>query len=205
MHIIYYDWNEFNGEDCRDVMKRLGHQVDVLKCGQERYKASPDVESRFAKLVEDAERAGNPYYLLFSFNYFPFLSDLCQEKDIPYVAWVFDSPHYPLYAININNPVNHVYVFDKKLQKELKESGARTIHYSPLAVNSDRLRALCRSLDDETDGRIVYEHDVSFVGSLYDNEFNFYDQIDTIPAELRSYFDELINSQVKLLGHDVFS
>ena len=33
MHILYYDWDEFNGEDCRDAMVRLGHQVDTIRLG----------------------------------------------------------------------------------------------------------------------------------------------------------------------------
>ena len=31
MRILYYDWDEFNGEDCRDAMRRLGHRIEVLR------------------------------------------------------------------------------------------------------------------------------------------------------------------------------
>ena len=55
MRILYYDWDEFNGRDSRDAMKRLGHQVEVLKCGQERYKVTPDVADGFERLTTVAK------------------------------------------------------------------------------------------------------------------------------------------------------
>jgi spore maturation protein CgeB len=67
------------------------------------------------------------------------------------------------------------------------------------------LKRFCEDLDSETDGRIVYEHDVSFIGSLYDNEFNFYDQIEDLPEELRLYWDDLIRHQESVFGLDLFS
>lgn len=205
MHILYYDWDEFNGSDARDAMKRLGHEVDVIKSGRDRFKCTEDVELRFRQEVTRAKELQEKYDAVFSFNYFPFISDLCNYYGIRYVSWVFDSPHYPLYSVNILNPCNRVYVFDKRIAKEHAENGITTIGYSPLGVNENRLKKFCDALDAETDGRIVYQHDVSFVGSLYDNEFNFYDQIQGLPPELRLYWDDLIIRQERVYGKDLFS
>ena len=105
----------------------------------------------------------------------------------------------------MNNEVNRVYIFDKSLYSEMRAKGYKTVRYSPLGVNAQRLSDLCKSLDEETDGRIIYEHDVSFVGSLYDNEYNFYDQVDRIPVELKGYIDSVIRAQEDVFGVDFFT
>ncbi len=122
-----------------------------------------------------------------------------------YVSWIFDSPHNPLQSRSVRNNVNHVFVFDPAVYDEMKQQEIETVHFSTLAVNSDRLQKLCEEIDAETEGVKVYLHDVSFLGNLYDNEFNFYDQITTLPPELKAYIDAVIGAQEKVFGIDLFS
>ena len=49
MRILYYDWDEFNGKDCRDAMERLGHQVDTIKLKMEGYDLTPEIEMAFVR------------------------------------------------------------------------------------------------------------------------------------------------------------
>lgn len=208
MRILYYDWDVFNGEDCRDAMMRLGHEVQVIKIDLRggSYDMTPEVEQEFQSYFGKHDESGKRYYdLVYSFDYYPNISEVCQKYGVPYVSWVFDCPHYTLDSHTINNPVNHVYVFDKLLYAQMKSKGVETIGYSPLGVNAQRLSALCEKLDAETDGRIVYQHDVCFLGSLYDNEFNFYDQIKYLPPDLKGYIDAVIASQERFFGMDLFS
>lgn len=205
MRILYYDWDEFNGDDCRDAMRRLGHQVDTVKLDLQGYDLTPEMEQTLTPLFEKKENGKRFYDLLFSFDFFPNISEVCQKHGMPYVSWVFDCPHYTMYSKFMNNEVNRVYIFDKSLYSEMQAKGYKTVRYSPLGVNAQRLSDLCKCLDDETDGKIIYEHDVSFVGSLYDNEYNFYDQVKYIPSWLKDYIDAVILGQEKIFGVDLFS
>ncbi len=206
MRILYYDWDEFNGADCRDAMKRLGHQVDTLRLNLQGFDLTPEIEGQFKKRFERKDDSGKRYYdQVYSFDYYPNISEACQKYDVPYVSWVFDCPHYTLDSHTLANPVNHVYVFDRLLYDSIRAKGIDTICYSPLGVNAERLSAFCDEMDAETDGRIVYQHDVCFLGSLYDNEFNFYDQVKYLPPELKEYIDLVIGAQEKIFGHDLFS
>ena len=45
MRILYYDWDEFNGEDCRDAMRRLGHQVDTVRLNLHGFDVTPEIEN----------------------------------------------------------------------------------------------------------------------------------------------------------------
>lgn len=206
MRILYYDWDEFNGEDCRDAMKRLGHQVDVFKLNMNGFDLTPEIEGKIKELVTKTDEAGKRYYdLLYSFDFFPNISEACQKYDIPYVSWVFDCPHYTLDSHVTNNPVNRIFVFDKVLYQNMVNKGVKTINYSPLGVNEKRLGELCQKLDKETGGEIAYEHDVSFLGNLYDNEYNFYDQVNYLPPVLKGYTDAVIKAQERVFGADFFT
>lgn len=205
MRILYYYWDEFNGEDCIDAMRRLGHDVDVIKIKLEGYQLTEDVDDKFRALLT-REEAGKRYYdIVYSFDYYPCISDACQKYDTTYVSWVFDCPHYTLDSHTITNPVNRVFVFDKERYREMKEKGIETVSYSPLGVNEKRLAEFCKDLDAQTDGNIVYQHDVCFLGNLYDNEYNFYDRVRYLPPYLKEYIDAVINLQEKIYGHDLFT
>lgn len=200
MRILYYDWDEFNGEDCRDAMIRLGHEVETICIDLSSLDLTPEIEEQFRIRFNR-----NPIDLVYSFDYFPNISEICQKYNVPYISWVFDCPHYPLFSPTINNPVNRIFVFDRTLGEKLKDNGATTVHHLPLGVNEKRLSDLCSELDRETGGSIIYQHDVCFLGSLYDNEFNFYDQVTDIPEELRDYTEQVIEAQQKVFGVDFFS
>ena len=203
MRILFYDWDEFNGADCRDAMKRLGHQVDTVRLNMKGYDLTPEIEKALTDKL--GEKAADKYDLFFSFDYFPNLSEFCQKHGMPYVSWVFDCPHYTLDSHTINNPVNKVFLFDRKLCERLIQKGAGTFRYSPLGVNDKRLSALCEELDSETEGKIAYEHDVCFLGNLYDNEYNFYDQVNYLPPYLKGYVDAVIAAQERVFGADFFT
>ncbi len=206
MRILYYDWDEFNGEDCRDAMVRLGHEVETIKMDLSSFDLTPEIERQFKARFDRKDETGKGHFdLVYSFDFYPNISEVCQKYDMPYVSWVFDCPHYTLDSHTNTNSVNHIYVFDRELYQLMRSRGVDTINYSPLGVNDQRLSALCEKLDAETDGRVSYQHDVCFLGSLYDNEFNFYDQVHYLPPELKQYIDIVIQAQERIYGHDLFT
>jgi len=205
MRILYYYWDEFNGEDCMDAMRRLGHEVDIIKFKVKGYELTDEDDDKFKVLLTREEEGKRYYDIVYSFDYYPCISDACQKYNTPYVSWVFDCPHYTLDSHTIRNSVNRVFVFDRARYNQMRSKGIDTVSYSPLGVNEKRLAEFCRELDAETDGKISYRHDVCFLGNLYDNEYNFYDQVSYLPPELKEYIDTVINLQEKIYGHDLFS
>ena len=179
MRILYYDWDEFNGEDCRDAMRRLGHDVETFKTFDESEKRDCDC--------------------VFSFDYYPEIAEKCHEQGITYISWVFDCPHYPLYSNTISYEENRIHIFDKKLCEELKAQGAKHVYHTPLGVNEERLKSLGLAEAPES-----YMHDVTFLGNLYDNEFNFFDQA-TFPDDLKEYLSDVIDAQQLIYGKDIIS
>lgn len=205
MRILYYDWDEFNGEDCRDAMRRLGHEVEAVKSYPNRYDVTEEIEKMLNEAFDKAISKGEPYDLVFSFDFFPNVSAICASRGMRYVSWVFDCPHYSIDSPYIKAETNHVFLFDKLLCESMRKKGVSTVDHMPLAVNAKRLGRLCEELDAQTDGNIVYEHEVCFLGSMYDNEYNFYDQVKYLPPELKAYVDAVIQAQERVFGIDLFT
>ena len=194
MNIFYHYWNENCKNDCVEAMERLGHSVTVWSHPIDNLSQDPVFSE--AVLKELGKKA---YDCIFSFNYFPLLSEAALAKEIPYCSWVYDSPHYTLESLTLGNPCNHVYVFDYALAAMYRSRGFETVDYMPLAVNTKRLDTLLK-------GRAGgYDHDITFLGSLYNDEYNFYDQIKYLPEYLKGYLDGIINAQELIYGMDLAS
>lgn len=194
MHILYYYWNENSKDDCVESMERLGHKVTVWSMTAKSYSEDPSFSEALAN-----EICKSSYDCIFSFDYFPLLSIGAQEAGIPYISWVYDCPHYTLQSDTLGNSCNKVYVFDYALSEIYRSQGFETVDYMPLPVNTYRLNKLI------TQENISYEHDITFIGSLYNDEHNFYDQISYLPDYLKGYLDAIIKAQEMIYGMDLAS
>ena len=109
MNIIFYRYNSICEPDYIDAFKRLG--VDVIE-DMDGIDISLDVGVKITKLGNMiAEK--RPLFI-FSINFFPFLSILCQRLGIIYVAVSVDCPVFEIYHSSIKNSVNRVFLFDRK-------------------------------------------------------------------------------------------
>ena len=126
-----------------------------------------------------------------SFNYFPIISMICDTCKIPYYAWVYDCPHFTLYAKHIMLSCNRIGIFDRDMVRGLREHGVQTVHHVPLSVDTayfaDMIRKAPNRLKDS------YCSDISFVGSLYTDEYNYYDHL--LTDREREHADEWIRRQ----------
>jgi len=161
MKAIFLDWNSFGNEDMIAAMEKLNIEVKRLSFDKSTPRREPMTESMLenAFLKEKAD-------FVFSFNYFPIVSTVCNKIDLTYVSWVYDSPHVTLYSYTIIQPCNRVFVFDRAEYLKFHNQGINTVHYLPLAANPDRIDALLKS--KETD----FKSDISFIGSLYSEKHN---------------------------------
>ena len=194
MNILYYYWNENSKDDCVESMERLGHKVTVWSMTARSYSEDSYFSEAFAKEIRKSS-----YDCIFSFDYFPLLSIGAQDAGIPYISWVYDCPHYTLQSDTLSNPCNRVYVFDYALSEIYRSQGFETVNYMPLPVNTCRLNRIIPR------DKISYNHDITFIGSLYNDEHNFYDQISYLPDYVKGYLDAIIKAQEMIYGMDLAS
>lgn len=196
MKILYYCWDECTSNDIMDVFKRKGYEVECLKMPVED-KLS---DSGLTEVLKHKLRNKN-YDCIFTFNFWPVISKAANEFGVKYVSWVYDSPCFTMYTQAIKNSCNYVFSFDKIEAMKLRGYGAKNVFHMPLGVNMEKLnKTLTKPLSNTE-----YRYDVSFVGNLYNDEYNFYDQIKGMPEYYRGFFDGIINSQMNIYGYDLAS
>ncbi len=198
MKILLYRWKVFNQDDVKSAIEYFGHEGhDYTETVIDK-----DDETGF-KLRDYAElrQVFSAYDCVFSLNYFPHVSDLCEELGKKYIAWTVDSPLISLYHQSLFNKCNYIFIFDRFYCEELKNLGAEHVWYLPLAVNCSRVGKITGSLT--ADERNKWHSEVSFVGGMYHR--NSYDEIkDRLPEYLRGYFDAAMAAQMEIYGDSIF-
>lgn len=138
--------------------------------------------------------------VVFSFNYFPVVSNVCHKENLRYISWIYDSPYVMLYSYTAIHPCNTIYVFDKAVYQEFHKAGIPTVHYLPMAANTERLDALTSQAAPAESRRFLY--DISFIGSLYTEKHNFFERMENLSDYTKGYLDALMSAQMNVQGYN---
>lgn len=134
---------------------------------------------------------------VFSFIFLPVVSKVCNKEGVIYVSWTYDNPMNLIYSYQVINKCNIVCLFDSKQYEDFRNGGIETVEYLPLAASVKRLDAMIP--DDETSKR--FDADVSFVGSLYTERVQYYDEIaPKVDPYTLGYIDGIIRAQLQVDG-----
>ena len=152
MNILEFENKHFGVEDLKEILPTMGHKLTVISTPLILERTSDEFDQLFDKTISKCN-----YDAVFTFNYSVVVSKCCNRHNIPYIAWVYDSPLMTLYSYTITNPCNH-------------------IHH-------------------------IFDSDISFVGSMYNEKGNFYDRIyDKLAPWARGYLDAIIAAQQNVYG-----
>lgn len=200
MKILFIEWNSFGNEDIKKAFAAEGHNVVCYpfanRDGRRDAELEKDLSAFLRREVPD---------VVFSFNYFPVISNVCKKEDIRYISWIYDSPYVMLYSYTVINPCNMIYVFDKELYMEFHNAGIETVHYMPMAANTERLDMLTSNSTAQptsADSKQSFLYGISFVGSLYTEEHNFFDRMTSLSDYTKGYLDAIMSAQVKIQGYN---
>lgn len=184
MKLLLYSWKANNEQILADNLIKLG--FDVLWFDKQCRHFTRDMELA-AQMIPFIHREG--IEAVVSFNYFPIISMICDTCKIPYYAWVYDCPHFTLYAKQITLPCNHIGVFDREMVRKLQEKGVQTVHHVPLSVDVERFAQVIQ----DNISLSKYACDISFVGSLYTDDHNYYDRL--LDEKDKGVLDEFVREQ----------
>lgn len=196
MKIALLTWKSFGNDDIAAAFRELGHTVEEIPYADKDEPADQEAVARFAGQVSAAS-----VDCVFSFNFFPLVALACKELGMPYLCWIYDSPYVRLYHYSVAFPTNHVFVFDQSVFLEFHNAGIPTVHYLPMAANTDRLRAM---KDFATFQKTEWynRHEVAFVGSLYTEKHQFYQRLTKITDYTRGFLEGLMASQKQVYGYN---
>lgn len=193
MRILYLYTDYFQNFDMLWALLQAGCDVEVIDTPFFTYQ--PD--SGQVNDLEDKLTKGN-FQAVFNFGYIPYISDLCNSHQIPYVSWTYDSILHSLYNKSIENPCNVLFVYDRTEYHYLKEHfHIPELYHLPLGVNMERVRAIELMPEDAE----KYGASVSFVGNLY-QENTYVDLAPVLSAEEHTYFEQAFDYFMGKWGGD---
>lgn len=188
MKILFIEWASFGNADIKDAFYKEGHTIVSFPFSNKDARRDAEVEAALTDSLREAVPDA-----VFSFNYFPLVSNVCKREGLPYLSWIYDSPYVMLYSYTAVNPCNRIYVFDKAVCREFQAAGIKTVHYLPMAANTERLDALNAG---------PFSYDVSFVGSLYTESHNFFDRMESLSDYAKGYLEGLMSAQMRIQGYN---
>lgn len=193
MKILFYRYNNICEPDIIQAFQELGHLV--IEENTEIY--NKDIP---AKILLDNVKSflfSQHFDFVFSINFYPVLSEICNIFQIPYLCWTVDSPVLELYSHSICNPYNRIFLFDYAQYNEFVAYNPTCIFYLPLATNSKRWEQVFSNSNLQKKNN--YQHTISFVGSLY-REKCPYDKLKNPPEYLNGYLNALMDFQEQVYG-----
>ncbi len=202
MDIVFAKWNSYGNNDIIEALEMLGIKawiIDFDNHGELHH--DEEYERTLMKYVEYHNAD-----FVFSFNYYPIIARACKNGGIKYVSWVYDSPQSLIYSYTIMFPTNYVFVFDKAQFLEFYNNGISTVHYLPLAVNTDRIEKMLKSerkYKEFLKSEWRNEGPIAFVGSMYNDEHQFYDRLTGISDKTRGYLEGIMEAQKHVYGYNM--
>ena len=199
MKVFYIDVDSFCANDFIDSLQKYslhGKKTEIFKYAysNDGKWQDPDKES---DMLHSIERESPDF--AFSFNYYPLVSKSCQKAGLKYISWVYDNPQVALYHYTLANSCNEVFLFDSEMYETFASQGIKTVHYMPLAASTERLDTYSLKSNQES----LYKSEVSFVGSLYTEEHNFYERmLPKLDPYVHGYLEGLIKSQMQIHGYN---
>lgn len=161
MNMIFYRYNSVCEPDYIDAFKGMGINVIEDDDGMDN---SLNISSKIHKIGELI--ADYAPLFIFSINYFPFISIICDKLGVIYMAETVDCPVFEIYHNSIRNKNNRLFLFDYAQYLSIKDYNSEGTFYLPLGSPIERNSRL---LGDEN----TYLYDISFIGSLYNEKDPF--------------------------------
>lgn len=193
MNILLYRYGSICEPDVIDGFQELGFEVSTIT--DEIYDKSIDGKKQIA-LIDQALQRKN-YQFVFTINFFPAISEVCNIYHIPYLSFIVDSPVMELYSTSISNEWNRIFLFDKVLYDEFAPYNPSGIFHMPLATNVQRWDLI---LSKTAPSNADFSCDISFVGSLYSEKCP-YDRLSFPSAYHKGFLEGIMAAQEKVYGY----
>lgn len=193
MNILFLDWPCFGRMDILDFFSRQHHTVKLF--------SHPDYNLRVSeRFIAEADKVLNEemFDFCFSYNYFPLMARACNKHHLKYISFVYDNPQVKLYSCTVTYPTNYIFLFDSSIVEQFRNDGISSFYYMPLPVNAQKLHSILKQPYDKE----RLQSEVSFVGSLYNEEHNLYDSLTGLSAYTSGFLNALLNAQSQVYGYN---
>jgi len=199
LNILFYSYESTFETPLEKIFFSLGLTVHYERVPFENNgSCSGETVKKIANRILDQKDTGAPFLYVFSVNFFPAISEICEKLNTIYVSWTVDNPVIELFTNSIKNKCNRIFMFDKSQYNRLSKYNPQNIYHLPLGADIDIFDKATSSINNED--RLIYSHDISFVGSLYKGSSGLYN-IKT-DSYTNGYIDGLVSAQLNIYGYN---
>lgn len=192
MKILFLNTPSFGKDDMVSAIKELGHTITFFSHASITKRTDIKFEQIICRLIENKK----PDFI-FSFNFYPIISQCCEKYHLPYLSYVYDSPLLSLFSYTILNPCNYVFIFDHSLYERMHNGGIPTVYYLPLASNPKRLDQINPTKEQAE----LFSADISFVGAMYNESHHLFERLNSVTAYTKGYLESIMSAQLKISGY----
>lgn len=183
-NILFFRWGSFMDEAIEKTLKKFFIAYKTFDYIFSDWDYDQTFCEKFSEYLKDSI-----FEKVFSVNFSPLISKICQDFQIEYISWIYDSPIHIRNLDLMRNSCNYIYIFDRGLVEQYKKMGINAIHL-PLAVDTEMFLKASKRTDEK------YKSDISMVGQLYKTEYQYF--MTPLCEYQKGYFEGIINAQMKL-------
>lgn len=187
MKVLFYRYGSICESDILDAFQSL--HLEVIEEKTEMIRKKIRVQERI-QILSTLLLTHKPFFV-FSINFFPLISDICEKLHILYVCLTVDCPVLELLDQSIQNSCNRIFLFDRVQYETIHHYNPDRIFHLPLAVNTKRYDEIIGEHHSFPD----YQYEVSFVGSLYQEKSPL--QTLSLDSYETGYIEGLLNAQAQ--------
>ena len=192
MKVLFFQWDAFMQKGIVKAFDKLNIDYDTFYY-QFPNRESWDKDDEFVdKLLEKLKIC--EYDVVFSVNFSPLISEVCNKSEIKYISWVYDSPIHIRRTDTLKNSCNKIYFFDRGQANEYLRIGIDTAYHMPLAVDVEVFEIATTEKKEDS----KYSSDISFVGQLYKSEYSYL--CGPLDEYQRGFLEGIVNAQLKIYG-----
>lgn len=201
MRVIFYRYGNICEPDVLNGFHKLS--FDVIEDSYEIENKFAPAENKLRHFAESliCNTKSGKINFVFSMNFFPYVSELCEKLSILYVCWSADCPVLELYSKSLLNDCNRIFLFDMVQYQELSRFNPEHVYYLPLATNVDRWDKVLANITPED--KKLYTAEVSFVGSLYREKSPLSIKgEERLPLYMKGYVGGVTEAQLQIYGYN---
>lgn len=200
MKILFWQWNAFMQKGIERAFNKLNMEYVTF------YHVPGDWEKdEIFKKALKTNLDADDYDVVFSVNYAPVVSNVCEEKNIKYVSWVYDSPVHIRDVSSFANKCNRIYFFDRGQVERYSRAGYENVFHMPLAADEmvwkeslGKGQAAGGGIAGGLADSDKYSCDVAFVGQLYKSDYSYL--LGPLSQYYRGVMEGMICAQGQLYG-----
>lgn len=191
MRIIFFRWGNYDEDVILDTLKKQGHFVSAFDAVD---KKEPDRTVNFGannseyemeslgglaadEMVLSLTREIMNFHaeVIFSMDYFQYISLAAKKAGIYYYCWIYHLPQWNLYSNQAQFPCNRFFTYDHAHLRAMLQNNIKNVEYLSLAAD----KKLFSKASNGISGNLLtkYITDVSFVGNLYESGNNLFNRI----------------------------